>query len=243
MWSREPLFAPSTGNSLRFVALAAAQAGVALVLAAWLRWLWPDRLPTLLTILLLLPAVLSRALLALIGRLFFHDQVGLGTRVLRAAELIGPADAPLGTPAAAWVCLVVLDSWQWVPFTALLFWVALGLPARRTLEVARVDGLNHWQVIRRVVLPVVAAPLAVVTLLRLLEGLRTYDLPEGLTGGGPGVETMTASIFANRITFLHQRYGVGAAHLVVLELTAYALIVVLFGRVLVLRETIRGRAG
>ena len=241
--TNEPEFKTSLLASAKFMGLALLQCSLAFLLALVFRSLWPNRLPLTLGFLLIFPQLLSPTIVALMGRLYLNDQFGIVTRLLRGLHIIGINDAPLGNSAGAWFWMSIIDAWQWVPFTALLFWLCLRLIPTKQLEAARVDGLGKLILIRFVVLPNLLIPVTIVVLFRLMEALRAYDLPQTLTGGGPGVSTLMTSIYSTRITFNQQRFGMGAAHLILIEVVAYALIMVLASRVKSLRGIIRKGVG
>jgi multiple sugar transport system permease protein len=240
--THEPAFRNSLLASVLFISIVLIQSSWALLLAIWLRFLWPSRLPAGLVVLLVTPLLVSPTVVALIGRLYLHDQVGIASRALKVMGLLESTEAPLGSARGAWISLACLDAWQWLPFTALLFWWAFQLIPRRQIEASKVDGLPDLMRLRYVELPHLAGPIAVVVLLRMLEGLRTFDLPQILTGGGPGISTLMASLYANRVTFNQQRFGIGAAHLQVLEMAAYVLILFLIRRLQLLRGLLHERA-
>jgi len=242
LFTHEPGFRASLLASGLFIWIVLVQCGCALLLAGWLRLLWPVRLPAGLVVLLVTPLLVSPTVVALIGRLYLHDQVGIASRALRALGLLGRTEAPLGSPHGAWLSLACLDAWQWLPFTALLFWWAFQLIPGRQIEASRIDGLPVLMRLRSVELPHLAGPITVIILLRVLEGLRTFDLPQILTGGGPGISTLMTSLYANRVTFNQQRFGIGAAHLLALEMAAYVLILFLIRRLQLLRGLLHERA-
>lgn len=242
LFTREPGFRASLLATGFFIGVVLIQCVCALLLAALLRFLWPSRLPTGLAVLLVTPLLVSPTVVALIGRLYLHDQVGIVSRALRVLGLLKGTEAPLGSARGAWLSLACLDAWQWLPFTALLFWWAFQLIPQRQIEAARIEGLPLWLRLRYVELPHMLGPVTVVVLLRVLEGLRTFDLPQILTGGGPGISTLMASLYANRVTFNQQRFGIGAAHLLALEMGAYIFILFLIRRLQLLRGLLHERA-
>jgi multiple sugar transport system permease protein len=241
--TQEPEFRTSLLASLSFMALTLLQCLLAFLLSLLFRSLWPNRLPITLVLLLTFPQLVSPTIVALMGRLYLNDQYGAITHLLRSLHAIGINDAPLGSSTGVWFWLALLDAWQWLPFTILLFWLCLRLIPPKQLEAARLDGLGRMMLIRFVVLPKLIVPVTIVVLFRLMEALRSYDLPQTLTGGGPGISTLMTSIYATRITFTQQRFGIGAAHLVLLEVFAYLFILVLASEVKSLRGVIRKGVG
>ncbi len=238
----EPEFWTSLLGTGWFLLFASLQCVAAFGLACWLRFLWAARLPRTVSALLVIPPLVSPTVVALMGRFYLHDQIGIASRLLRSAGLMSADAAPLASSTGAWIALAVLDAWQWLPFTALLFWLSFRMIPGRHMEAAQMDALGLTSAWMKVYLPRIAAPVAMVLLFRLLEALRVFELPHLLTGGGPGTSTMVASMYASRVTFLHQRFGLGAAHLILLEAAAYLLILILIGRLRVFRGLLRERA-
>ena len=239
LFLQEPEFRSSLRATAITLAVGMAQCPIALGLALWLARLWPRRLPPVLSLLMVCPLLLSQTVVALMGRLYLNDQVGLAARLLATTGVVH--QAPLASEAGAffWVC--ALHAWQWVPFSTLLFWLCLQAVPQREIEAARIDGLSPAMILRAVIVPRIAGPLAAVILIRLLEEVRLFDLPNVLTGGGPGTATLTVSMYANRITFAHQRFGVAAAHMVLIYALVGALMLPLIRQAGRLRAMLRGK--
>ena len=75
---------------------------------------------------------------------------------------------------------------------------------------ARLDGANGLQIFRDITWPAIAPIAATVVLIRLIEAFKIVDLPNVLTGGGPGLatESMTLHSF---ISWRTQDLGSSAA--------------------------------
>ena len=54
------------------------------------------------------------------------------------------------------------------------------------IEAARTDGANEWDIFRRIQLPLLSLPIAVVTVWLLVNVIKVFDLIYVMTGGGPG---------------------------------------------------------
>lgn len=234
----EPEFFSSLRATGITLVVAMLQCAIASGLALWLERLWPRRLPPFLSLLLIFPLLLSQTVVALMGRLYLNDQVGIAARLLADIGLVH--EAPLASVTGAVFWISVLDAWQWVPFLALLFWVCFQAVPQREIDAARIDGLSRPLMLRAVILPRISGPLGAIVLIRLLEGLRLFDLPNVLTGGGPGTSTLTVSMYANRLTFAHQRFGVAAAHMMLIYTLATVLMLPLIYQAGRVRSTLRG---
>jgi multiple sugar transport system permease protein len=124
----------------------------------------------------------------------------------------GVIDAPmsfLASPIPAWISIGVADLWQWVPFVTILCFAALVSLPDGVREAAQIDGAGPVQRLRHVILPLVAAPLASIFLLKLIIGFKLFDLVYVLTFGGPGFTTTNATFAIWRLAF--EQFDVGRA--------------------------------
>lgn len=90
------------------------------------------------------------------------------TAAYNGVEWLGPA---LVTPA-----IIASYVWMWAGFAMVLIAAGLAAVPRETLEAARVDGANEWQVFRRITVPLLAPLLAVVLVTLMINVLKVFDL-------------------------------------------------------------------
>ncbi|MEU6801124.1 ABC transporter permease subunit [Streptomyces neyagawaensis] len=81
---------------------------------------------------------------------------------------LGPA---LVTPAIIGAYL-----WIWTGFAMVLIGAGLSTLPRDTLEAARMDGANEWQVFRRITVPLLAPVLTVVFVTLVINVMKVFDL-------------------------------------------------------------------
>jgi multiple sugar transport system permease protein len=128
-------------------------------------------------------------------------------------RLLGaPGFNAFGTGKSAFISLLLIEVWQWVPFVVLLVYVALLGVDREQLEAAMIDGAGLWRRFTAVVYPAIAPVVLSVLLLRLLGGFKAFDVAYVITQGGPGFST-TFTTFQVFRTVLDGAYdtGLGAA--------------------------------
>jgi multiple sugar transport system permease protein len=111
---------------------------------------------------------------------------------------------------SARLMVLVGDTWQWTPFMFIVLLAAVENQPRDQVEAARLDGANGFQIFRDITWPAIAPVAATVVLIRLIEAFKIIDLPNVLTGGGPGLatESMTLHSF---ISWRTQDLGSSAA--------------------------------
>ena len=91
---------------------------------------------------------------------------------------------PLAFPA-----VLVVDSWMWIPFMALMTLAALGSVPKAELVAAQVDNLSFWQRLIHVIIPAGKFIIILGILLRTIDVFKTMDLVYLMTNGGPGDRT------------------------------------------------------
>ena len=111
---------------------------------------------------------------------------------------------------SARLMVLIGDTWQWTPFMFIVMLAAVENQPRDQVEAARLDGANGLQIFRDITWPAIAPIAATVVLIRLIEAFKIIDLPNVLTGGGPGLatESMTLHSF---IAWRTQDLGSSAA--------------------------------
>ncbi|RKN39819.1 carbohydrate ABC transporter permease [Streptomyces hoynatensis] len=90
------------------------------------------------------------------------------TAPYNGAEWLGP---DLITPA-----IIGAYVWMWSGFAMVLIAAGLASVPRETLEAARVDGANEWQVFRRITVPLLGPVLGVVLVTLMINVLKIFDL-------------------------------------------------------------------
>ena len=113
-------------------------------------------------------------------------------------------------PWSARAFIIVGDSWQWIPFIFIVMLAALENIPRDHVEAAQVDGAGSWLTFREIIWPQIVPVAATVMLIRVIEAFKIVDLPNIMTGGGPGIATESMSLHS----FLAWRandYGQSAA--------------------------------
>ncbi len=82
--------------------------------------------------------------------------------------------------------IIIMVSWQWLPFAMLIFITALQSMDREQLEAARMDGANYGQQLRYLYLPHMSRSIAVVVMIEMIFLVSIFAEIFTTTGGGPG---------------------------------------------------------
>ena len=95
---------------------------------------------------------------------------------------------------SARLMVLVGDTWQWTPFMFIVLLAAIENQPRDQVEAAHLDGASSFQIFRDITWPAIAPIAATIVLIRLIEAFKIIDLPNVLTGGGPGLATESMTL-------------------------------------------------
>jgi iron(III) transport system permease protein len=194
-------------------------AGIALVLGTALAYLQARtdiRMKGLLFASSLMPLVLPSVVYAVSWVFLYGGEVGMVSSILSGAFGSSFLSA-YGLPG-----MITASGLHLVPLVFLFM-----VPAFRAMdpsleEAARVAGANWWTVMRKVTLKLIRPALASSTVIVLVLGLESFEIPQ-ILGEGKGV-----SVFTSRIYFLMHSFptDIGAAGAVSIVLMAIAVLLV-----------------
>ncbi|GAB2176798.1 carbohydrate ABC transporter permease [Dongia sp. agr-C8] len=97
-------------------------------------------------------------------------------------------------PWAARIVMMICDSWQWIPFIFITMLAALENVPRDHVEAAQVDGASGVEIFKEIVWPQIVPVAVTVLLIRMIEAFKIVDLPNIMTGGGPGSSTESMTL-------------------------------------------------
>jgi len=163
-----------------------------------------------LTVLLLLPMMLSPVVVGAFWKLMLDSQFGIINSFL---EAIGIGQVLwLTQPRLALFSLVVVDSWQWTPFIMVIALAGLTAVPEYLFEAAEIDQASEWFKFRHITLPLVWPLLLIAIMFRAIDAFRLFDIVYVVTGGGPGSSTETLSYHLYKIAFQNSDTAVASAY-------------------------------
>jgi sorbitol/mannitol transport system permease protein len=137
--------------------------------------------------------------------LLMHPVSGLFAWIATTAGL-QPIDWFAQAPLTA---IVLIVSWQWLPFATLILLTALQSLDEEQREAAEMDGARALSRFLYITLPHLARPITVVILIETIFLLSIFADIYVTTGGGPGLQTTNIAFLIYSQALLH--YDVGTA--------------------------------
>ncbi len=178
----------------------------------------------LVTTLIVIPMMLSPAVVGNFWTFLYQPQIGL---INYAVEFVSGIPASsfsmLGSVTLAPWAIVIVDTWMWTPFVMLICLAGLRSIPDYIYEAAEVDRASRWRQFWTITIPMVLPFLMLAVLFRGIENFKMFDLVVLLTGGGPGDTTLLSSIELKREAFEKWRTGYSSAYAIILFVTVFGL--------------------
>ncbi|MFI6637996.1 carbohydrate ABC transporter permease [Streptomyces sp. NPDC050504] len=125
----------------------------------------------------------------------------------------------LGSPFWARIAIVLVLTWHYTGYNAVLYLAGLqGIP-KELYEAAKVDGAGPVRRFTAITLPQLRPILLLTVVLSTIGTLQLFDEPYVLTGGGPDNSTLTVTMYLYNNGFKYFDFGYASA-------LAYALAVI-----------------
>lgn len=169
------------------------------------------------TTLLMLPMMMSMAIIGLFWKLLYSPSWGIINYLLGLEKFVW-----ISNPKMALLAIAITDIWMWSPFVMLLSLAGLSAIPQHLYEAAAIDRASRWFTFRRITLPLVTPLLLIAVIFRTMEAFKTFDLAFIMTGGGPGTATEMISIKLYNMAFPQWQTGKSCA-------LAYILLIMIIG--------------
>lgn len=192
----------------------------------------------------LLPMMLTPVAVGYVGRMMFDSSISPLSQLIRAVTTF--FNNTLGMQLQTtipWLTdkgitpftMILMDSWQWIPFMILLLLAGMQAIPDEIYEAARVDGANAFQIFFGITFPIMLPISLTAILIRSLEMFKIIDIINVTTGGGPGgaTESLVMYVFDTALNFGNYGYAaaIGLVLLALVILTA-TLFLAVFRRII-----------
>ena len=107
--------------------------------------------------------------------------------------------------------VILMVSWQWLPFACLIFITSLQSLDQDQMEAAGMDGANPLQKFWYLTLPHLGRPIAVVVMIEMIFLMSVFAEIFTTTGGGPGNESTNVAFLIYKQALMNFDVGVASA--------------------------------
>lgn len=154
-----------------------------------------------------MPVILSQTVVGVLWLKFFDPSAGLVNQILRGVGLDFLTQNWLGNPKLTLFSVAAVTIWHYSGYAMLFFLVAMEDIPVEVNEAATIDGVTPSERVRYITFPLIRPVFAIVVMLMLIGGLKTFDSIFVLTQGGPGNSTMVLSILLYKSAFFYYDFG------------------------------------
>ncbi|MFM9982511.1 MAG: carbohydrate ABC transporter permease [Burkholderiales bacterium] len=173
------------------------------------------------------PFMLPPVVVGMMSIVVLDPSMGVANYLLKSAGL--PTSLFLASTDFVIFTVIMIDTWQWAPFVALIILGGLQSLPTRVYEAAAIDGAVGWRQFVYITLPLLGPTILTAAVLRSVDLLRFFDVIYITTQGGPGYATSTLNIYAYRKGFEFSDIGYASALMITLS-------TIVFGAVLVFAQ-------
>ena len=150
-----------------------------------------------------LPVIFSLVIVGYMWQVMLDPYYGPINMILGDVGQPALAKAWLGDTATALPTLVFINLWRWVGFPAIIFLAGLNSISTDYVEAARIDGASEGVIFRKILFPLLAPSMTIITILTFIGAFEWFDLPFILGGsnGSPAGATDTLALMFYRLSF------------------------------------------
>ncbi|OJG00146.1 ABC transporter permease [Pararhizobium antarcticum] len=176
------------------------------------------------TTVILIPMMLSPAVVGNFWRFLYQPQIGLFNYVYAFFTGVEPSSFQmLGSVTLSPWAIIIVDTWMWTPYVMLICLAGLRSIPDYIYEAAEVDRASAWRQFWSITVPMALPFIMLAVLFRAIENFKMFDMVVLLTGGGPGSTTEVASITLKREAFESWRTGRASAFAIILFVAVFGL--------------------
>ncbi|RMD89712.1 MAG: sugar ABC transporter permease [Alphaproteobacteria bacterium] len=160
------------------------------------------------------PFVLSPAVIGFVFQYFYDPS---GGPLVGLYEVLGWNQGIIGDQTLATYGIIVAGWYPQIAYCMIIYLAGLTAIEPEQIEAARLDGAKGWKLLRRIILPQLWPATFIALVVTVIGALRSFDLVQVMTGGGPGRGASDVlARYMYQKTLFDQDYGYGAAIAVIL---------------------------
>ncbi|BBI33939.1 carbohydrate ABC transporter permease [Cohnella abietis] len=121
----------------------------------------------------------------------------------------------LSYPSYAFWALILVNVWYSAGYFMVIYIAALQGISTELLEAAQIDGVNRWQRMWHIILPLVRNAITICLFLAITSGFKVFDLNLALTKGGPFGSTESLALHIYQDAFANNNYTLASTKAII----------------------------
>lgn len=168
-------FWESTWISIKFTFISTTIQTVLGFMLAYVLFNMTSKWQAIYRVLLYIPVLLPPSVISVMWTFIFEPNVGLIDSIL---ALLGVQNFPmwLADEKIALGTVIFVNTWQYIGFTTIIYFIAMNAISKEVLESASIDGAAKWRILWQFILPLTWSSTSTNLLLSVMGGLKSFDL-------------------------------------------------------------------
>ncbi|KDR95822.1 multiple sugar transport system permease protein [Peptoclostridium litorale DSM 5388] len=207
---KDRMFLASLKNTLLFTAVVVpVQTFLSLMMAVWLTGRKKSKIAEILKGVMFIPVISSMVLIGIVWRILLNGDFSPLNYLFTLAGMTPPSW--LGSTNLALPTMMMIAVWKNVGYFMVIYIAGIMDIPRSYYEAANVDGASKWHEFWHITLPLLKPSTILVVFLGCIWSFQIFDLVYTLTGGGPGMATMTLVLHIYNVSFKQFNTGYAMA--------------------------------
>ena len=148
-----------------------------------------------------MPAIISPLIMGYIWYLLLQPDRGVLHQLLSQGASLSLLSNWMSDYRSQMIVLILVNVWQYAGMTMIIYLAGLQNISRELYEAAQIDGASKWQAFWHLTLPLLGPSIRINVVTNIIGSLSVFDIVMALTGGGPGYQTETLSIYIMRMCY------------------------------------------
>ncbi|MFD1179240.1 carbohydrate ABC transporter permease [Paenibacillus puldeungensis] len=148
-----------------------------------------------------LPAVISPLIMGYIWYFILQPERGFLYHLGQNLKLEFLQGNWLGSSTSSIVLLIIVNVWQFVGMTMIIYLAGLQSIPSELYEASRMDGAGVWKTLWNVTIPMLYPSIKINVVTNIIGSLSVFDIIVALTDGGPGYSTESLSLYIMRMQY------------------------------------------
>lgn len=174
------------------------------------------------------PNIVAASFIAIVWSILFSKDTGVINYYLHRLFGIGPIGFLTDQKYALW-SVVFIDVWRNVGFIMLILLAGIRSISDSYYEAAALDGANSLQIATHVTIPLLTPSILLVMVIQIIGALKTFDIPNIMTEGGPNDATRTMAMYVYDMAFTRMSMGYACCVSVIFVVAIMLVTILQFG--------------
>lgn len=168
-----------------------------------------------------LPAVISPLIMGYVWYFILQPDRGFLYHVLQNLNLGVLSGNWLGNPRSALIVLILINVWQFVGMTMIIYLAGLQSIPKELYEACEIDGAGYAKSLWYITIPMLVQSIKINVVTNIIGSLSVFEVIIALTDGGPGYSTESLSIY-----ILRMLYGSFTGYSTAVAMILFAIIII-----------------